>query len=636
MSARRRSRARASSGAHERAAHARAAEGASARQRRRAPARARRARHRPGLASADLHRPPQRAAHALPEAGRHSGLRAVRRGRRGDRWQGHPAGTGARRLRAPRPRVRVLPARSGRAARAPGARRSGEVVVGAGRDEISATRRAVLHRPGRPGRAGASGRLRRAGAARGTGRAHRRPGPVRRDPAGERSGRGGRDHAVDRAPDRQPRVDEDRARGGQRARRRDEEGAPRRAACRTSMIRTLDARGDAALCEQTARLDGWNPARPEDLALAPRDFENGARAVAADVRAALEYAAERIERYHAAAMPKSWRMTDEHGSVLGQEVRALDRVGVYVPGGRAAYPSTVLMTAVPARVAGVREIVLVTPAGAGGRIDPVVLAAARIAGVTEGYRIGGAQAVAALAYGTSLIRRVDKIVGPGNIYVALAKARVFGEVGIDMVAGPSEVVVIADAGADAEWIAGDLLAQAEHDPMARALLITDASELIPRVEAALERQLEALPRRAIAEQALRANGALIRVATLDDAVTLANLLAPEHLELLVTAPTALLPRVKHAGAVFLGAHSPEVVGDYVAGPNHVLPTAGTARFASPLSTEDFVKRSSVIEYSRGGLRPAAPHLKTLSRIEGLDAHGNAAALRLDADGGKTP
>jgi len=403
-----------------------------------------------------------------------------------------------------------------------------------------------------------------------------------------------------------------------------------------AILATVRARGDAALCEQTARLDGWNPARPEDLALAPRDFENGARAVAADVRAALEYAAERIERYHAAAMPKSWRMTDEHGSVLGQEVRALDRVGVYVPGGRAAYPSTVLMTAVPARVAGVREIVLVTPARAGGRIDPVVLAAARIAGVTEGYRIGGAQAVAALAYGTSLIRRVDKIVGPGNIYVALAKARVFGEVGIDMVAGPSEVVVIADAGADAEWIAGDLLAQAEHDPMARALLITDASELIPRVEAALERQLEALPRRAIAEQALRANGALIRVATLDDAVTLANLLAPEHLELLVTAPTALLPRVKHAGAVFLGAHSPEVVGDYVAGPNHVLPTAGTARFASPLSTEDFVKRSSVIEYSRGGLRAAAPHLKTLSRIEGLDAHGNAAALRLDADGGKTP
>jgi len=403
-----------------------------------------------------------------------------------------------------------------------------------------------------------------------------------------------------------------------------------------AILAAVRARGDAALCEQTARLDGWNPARPADLALAPADFENGARAVAADVRAALEYAAERIERYHAAAMPKSWRMTDEHGSVLGQEVRALDRVGVYVPGGRAAYPSTVLMTVVPARVAGVKEIVLVTPAGAGGRIDAVVLAAARIAGVTEGYRIGGAQAVAALAYGTALIRRVDKIVGPGNIYVALAKARVFGEVGIDMVAGPSEVVVIADAAANVEWIAGDMLAQAEHDPMARALLITDTSELIPRVEAALRRQLETLPRRAIAEQALQANGALIRVANLDDAVTLANLLAPEHLELLVTAPMTLLPRVKHAGAIFLGAHTPEVVGDYVAGPNHVLPTAGTARFASPLSTEDFVTRSSVIEYSRSGLRAAAPHLKTLTRIEGLDGHGNAAALRLETEGGNTP
>ena len=401
-----------------------------------------------------------------------------------------------------------------------------------------------------------------------------------------------------------------------------------------TILAAVRARGDAALCEYTTRLDGWNPARPADLAVAPGDFENAGRAVAADVRAALAYAAERIERYHAAAMPKSWRMTDEHGSILGQEVRALDRVGVYVPGGRAAYPSTVLMTVVPARVAGVKEIVLVTPAGAGGRIDPVVLAAARIAGVTEGYRIGGAQAVAALAYGTASIRRVDKIVGPGNIYVALAKSRVFGEVGIDMVAGPSEVVVIADATADAEWIAGDMLAQAEHDPMARALLITDTSELLPRVEAALERQLENLPRRTIAEQALQANGALIRVASLDDAVTLANLLAPEHLELLVAAPTSLLPRVKHAGAVFLGGHTPEVVGDYVAGPNHVLPTAGTARFASPLSTEDFVKRSSVIEYSRGGLRAAAPHLTTLTRIEGLAGHGNAAALRLGSDGGK--
>jgi histidinol dehydrogenase len=393
--------------------------------------------------------------------------------------------------------------------------------------------------------------------------------------------------------------------------------------------------GDAALAEYTARLDGFAPATPAGLALTPADFEAAERALAPDVRAALAYAADRIERYHAAAMPKSWRMTDEHGSVLGQEIRPLDRVGVYVPGGRAAYPSTVLMTVVPARVAGVREIVLVTPPGPDGRIEPVVLAAAAIAGVTEGYRIGGAQAIAALAYGTALIRRVDKIVGPGNIYVALAKARVFGEVGIDMVAGPSEVVVVADASADPDWIAADLLAQAEHDPMARAVLITDAADLLPRVAAALERRLARLPRRAIAERSLQANGALIRVASLDEAVTLANRLAPEHLELLVAVPAALLPRVRHAGAVFMGGHTPEVVGDYVAGPNHVLPTAGTARFASPLSTDDFVKRSSVIEYSPGGLRAAAAHLDALTRVEGLAGHGSAAAVRLAAQGGKT-
>ena len=394
------------------------------------------------------------------------------------------------------------------------------------------------------------------------------------------------------------------------------------------------ARGDAALCEYTARFDGWSPASAGDLALTAADFEAAERVVPAEVRMALEYAADRIERYHAAAMPKSWRMTDEHGSVLGQEIRPLERVGVYVPGGRAAYPSTVLMTVVPARVAGVREIVLVTPA-AGGRIEPVVLAAARLAGVTEGYRIGGAQAIAALAYGTARIARVDKVVGPGNIYVALAKARVFGEVGIDMVAGPSEVLVVADATADPDCVASDMLAQAEHDPMARALLVTDAGELIPKVAAALERQLAALPRRTIAAEALRANGALIRVNSIDDAVALANRLAPEHLELLVAVPAAVLPRVRHAGAIFLGRHTPEVVGDYVAGPNHVLPTAGTARFASPLGTEDFVKRSSVIEYSPGGLRAAAPHLRTLTRVEGLDGHGNAAELRLRTDGGGT-
>jgi histidinol dehydrogenase len=389
-------------------------------------------------------------------------------------------------------------------------------------------------------------------------------------------------------------------------------------------------RGDRALIELTARFDGFAAPSAAELRIRPDELAAAERALAPATRAALGYAAERIERYHAAALPKSWRITDEHGSLLGQEIRPLERVGVYIPGGRAAYPSTVLMTALPARVAGVRDIVLVTPPRADGGADPVVLAAARLAGVTEAYRIGGAQAIAALAYGTATIRRVDKIVGPGNIYVALAKSRVFGEVGIDMVAGPSEVVVVADAAADPEWIAADLLAQAEHDPMARAVLLTDAEALVPRVERALERRLAALPRRAIAAEAVARHGALVLVASLEDAVDLANRLAPEHLELLVAVPASLLPRVRHAGAVFLGGQTPEVVGDYVAGPSHVLPTAGTARFSSPLGVEDFVKRTSVIEYSRPGLAAARPHLAALTEVEGLAGHGRAAEVRLNA------
>ncbi|MGH7353130.1 MAG: histidinol dehydrogenase [Candidatus Rokuibacteriota bacterium] len=400
-----------------------------------------------------------------------------------------------------------------------------------------------------------------------------------------------------------------------------------------AILAEVRARGDAALVELTARFDGFRASGAEALAIRPEEFVAATAALPPEVTAALAYAAERIERYHAAAVPKSWRLTDEHGSVLGQEVRPLDRVGIYIPGGRAAYPSTVLMTALPARVAGVREIVLVTPPAADGAVPPAVLAAARLAGVTEGWRLGGAQAVGALAYGTPSIRRVDKIVGPGNVYVALAKARVFGEVGIDMVAGPSEIVVVADGSAAPAWIAADLLAQAEHDPMARPLLITDAPVQVARVAAEIERQLATLPRREIAARALADNGALILVGDLDAAVELANRLAPEHLELMVAVPAAWLPRVRHAGAVFLGAHTPEVVGDYVAGPNHVLPTGGTARFASPLGTEDFVKRASVIEYSPSGLAAALPHLGTLARIEGLEAHGRAARARLGEDRG---
>jgi histidinol dehydrogenase len=401
----------------------------------------------------------------------------------------------------------------------------------------------------------------------------------------------------------------------------------------TEIVAAVREKGDAALLDFTQRFDRVALTAPE-LAVGPPEYAAAERAVGEATLRSLRYAAERIERFHRECAPRSWRMKDDNGSHLGQEVRPLDRVAVYVPGGRAAYPSTVLMTVVPARVAGVREIVLVSPPSADRSLNAAVLAAARIAGVTEAYRVGGAQAIAALAYGTETIRRVDKIVGPGNIYVALAKAQVFGDVGIDMVAGPSEVLVVADDTADAAFVAADLLAQAEHDPMARAVLLTPSGALRDAVAAELGRQLAALPRREIAGAALASHGALVLTASLEEAVDLANGLAPEHLELQVADPEGLLARVRHAGAVFLGRHTPEVVGDYVAGPNHVLPTGGTARFSSALSTEDFVTRLSVIEYSSEGLAEAGPHVEELSRVEGLDGHGAAAAIRIARAGGK--
>jgi len=397
------------------------------------------------------------------------------------------------------------------------------------------------------------------------------------------------------------------------------------------IVAAVRDKGDAALLELTARFDRVELGR-DGLRVSPAEFERALEAVDPETLAALRYAADRIESFHRACLPRSWSTTDANGSRLGQEVRALDRVAVYAPGGRAAYPSTVLMTAVPARVAGVREIVLASPPAADGSLSPVILAAAHVAGVTEAYRIGGAQAIAALAYGTETIRRVDKIVGPGNIYVALAKSLVWGDVGLDMLAGPSEVVVVADAGADPALAAADLLAQAEHDPMARSVLLTPVPELIDAVAAETLRQLARLSRREIAGQSLEANGALVLTRSLEEAVQVVNDLAPEHLELLVADPHALLPRVRSAGAVFLGRYTPEVVGDYVAGPNHVLPTGGTARFASALGTEDFVRRMSVIEYSADGLRDAAPHVAELSRVEGLLGHGAAARVRLTRGG----
>jgi histidinol dehydrogenase len=395
-----------------------------------------------------------------------------------------------------------------------------------------------------------------------------------------------------------------------------------------AILSAVRSRGDDALLEFTQRFDGVRLTAKE-LAVSQGEFESAAASISAEALTALSYAGDRIASYHRRALPTSWWIEDQHGSLLGQQVRPLDRIGIYVPGGRAVYPSTLLMTAVPARVAGVQEIVLVSPPRADGSLHPTLLAAAQIAGISEAYRVGGAQAVAALAYGTATIRRVDKIVGPGNIYVALAKAKVFGQVGIDMLAGPSEVVVVADRDADPSWIAADLLAQAEHDPMARSLLLTPSAPLIAKVELELDQQLESASRREIALKSLQSNGALVLTRDLEEAVQVANGLAPEHLELQVTNPFELLPRVRHAGAIFLGRHTPEVIGDYVAGPNHVLPTGGTARFSSPLGVEDFVKRSSVIYYSQQGLEEAWPHVRALTQMEGLYAHGEAARIRLE-------
>lgn len=397
-----------------------------------------------------------------------------------------------------------------------------------------------------------------------------------------------------------------------------------------AIVDEVRRQGDGALCELTRRFDGVELA-PGELRVSEAEW--AAAAVPEALGAALAEAARRIEAFHRHQLPRSWWVRDEHGSLLGQQVTPLQRVGCYVPGGTAAYPSTVLMNLIPARVAGVRELVVVSPPGSDGRLNPTVLAAARLAGATEAYKVGGAQAIAALAYGTATIRRVDKVVGPGNIYVALAKRLVFGEVGIDLVAGPSEVVVVADAGATPAHVAADLLAQAEHDPMARAVCLTDAPRVAEAVCAEVARQCPRLPRAAIAEAAVRAHGAVVLTRDLAEAVAIANRLAPEHLELAVADPFRWLPSVRHAGAIFLGPDTPEVVGDYLAGPNHVLPTGATARFASGLSVEDFVKRSSLIHYSPAGLRAAWPHLARLAAAEGLDGHAEAARLRVEPQGG---
>jgi len=380
------------------------------------------------------------------------------------------------------------------------------------------------------------------------------------------------------------------------------------------IVADVRARGDAAALEYTKKFDRCNEIKIfEDFPL---------QDVPADQLQALKAAHERIRRFHERQLQSSWDYTEADGTRLGQRVTPLERVGLYVPGGKAAYPSSVLMNAVPAKVAGVRELVMVSPGP-----NPLVLAAAAIAGVDRVISIGGAQAIAALAYGTASVPRVDKIVGPGNVYVAEAKRQVFGQVGIDMVAGPSEILVICDATTPAEWIALDLFSQAEHDESAQALLLSPQKDFLDEVERAIERLLPGMPRRGVIEASLGARGALIEVRDLDEACRLANRVAPEHLELSVRDPDAWLPKLRNAGAGFLGRWSSEAIGDYCAGPNHVLPTAGTARFSSPLGVYDFQKRSSVIGVTERSARTLGELASVLAHGEGLSAHARSAESR---------
>ncbi|MCB1311473.1 MAG: histidinol dehydrogenase [Sedimentitalea sp.] len=394
-----------------------------------------------------------------------------------------------------------------------------------------------------------------------------------------------------------------------------------------AIIADVRARGDAALIELTARFDRLT-LTPETLAISAGEVTQAIAAVSPEDRAALELAAERIRAYHARQMPQDAEWTDPEGATLGWRWSPVSAAGLYVPGGLASYPSSVLMNAIPAKVAGVERLAIAVPTP-DGQINPLVLLAAHLAGVDEIYRIGGAQAIAALAYGTATIPPVDKITGPGNAWVAAAKRRVFGKVGIDMIAGPSEILVIADADNDPDWIALDLMSQAEHDASAQSILITDDAGFGRAVAAAVETRLASLERRAIAGASWRDFGAVITVADLDRAAALSNRIAPEHLELCVAEPEALAAKCTHAGAIFLGRWTPEAIGDYVGGPNHVLPTARSARFSSGLSVMDFLKRTTLARMTPQALRAIGPAAERLARSESLEAHGLSVRARLD-------
>lgn len=392
------------------------------------------------------------------------------------------------------------------------------------------------------------------------------------------------------------------------------------------IVDDVRCQGNEAVLKYTRLIDGAD-LTAATLAVTPAEIDSAIAGIDQEVFAALAAAAANIEKFHAEKVPESWFTEREHGAVLGQKCTPLDRVGIYVPGGTAAYPSSVLMNAVPAAVAGVQEIIMVVPPDAAGRVNPYVLAAAKLAGVTRIFRVGGAQAIAALAFGTETIPRVDKITGPGNIFVTLAKKAVYGHVDIDMLAGPSEILIIADNTADPGYVAADMLSQAEHDVLASSILLTDSADLAGKVAQEVERQLAALPRKEIAARSIEDNGLIIITKDLAEAVELANLSAPEHLELLTAEPFKLLPFVRHAGAVFMGPYSPEPLGDYFAGPNHVLPTGGTARFYSVLTVDTFMKKTSVIAYTQAALAAVSSQVITLAEAEGLAAHANAVRIR---------
>ncbi len=397
-----------------------------------------------------------------------------------------------------------------------------------------------------------------------------------------------------------------------------------------AILGDVQQRGDAAVLEYTQRYDGLSAASMAELELTRTELQAALETITPAQRRALEAAAERVRSYHERqleACARSWSYRDADGSLLGQKVTPLDRVGIYVPGGKAAYPSSVLMNAIPAKVAGVGEIVMVVPTPRGER-NALVLAAAWLAGADRVFTIGGAQAIAALAWGTATIPAVDKITGPGNAYVASAKRRVFGKVGIDMIAGPSEILVLADGTTPADWVAMDLFSQAEHDELAQSILLCPDAAYIDAVAAAIERLLPGMPRRAVIRASLEGRGALIHTRSMDEACAISNRIAPEHLEISSAEPQRWEPQLKHAGAIFLGAYTSESLGDYCAGPNHVLPTSGTARFSSPLGVYDFVKRSSLIEVSAAGAQALGPIAAELAYGEGLQAHAQAAEMRL--------